>query len=354
MRLRLQKFFSRYFFTIGFLLVFAAWMLFKPSAPGQVYLLDGNTMGTHYRILVVGFPDSLSDQALADGIEQRLHRVDRELMSTYAPESELSRFNRALPGEWIAVSNELAYVVSQAIVISELTDGYFDVTVGPLVDLWGFGPQRRPTRMPTSDEIQQASRLTGYHHLQVSLSPPQLMKTADVRIDLSGIAKGFGADVIADYFDSVGLDNYFIEVGGELRIRGEKPDGPWVPAIERPQAGSSQVYEIFNSRGAAIAVAGSGDYRNYFEEDGVRYSHEIDPFTGRPIVHNLAAVYVIGENATMADALSTAFMVMGLERSWALAERMGLAAYFISRNTAGDGFDSVYTRQFNEYLEDAR
>jgi FAD:protein FMN transferase len=354
LKLALQKFFSRYFFTIVFLAIFTAWMLLKPPSPEQVYLLDGATMGTSYRILVVGFPDSVSDRELAEGIEKRLHRVDRELMSTYAPDSELSRFNRAIAGEWFPVSPELAYVVSEALRISTLTDGYFDVTVGPLVDLWGFGPQREPTRIPPAAEIERTRAAMGYQHLQVSLSPPQLLKTADIRVDLSGIAKGYGADVIADYFDSVGLGNYFIEVGGELRIRGEKPDGPWVPAIERPHAGAQQVYETFNSGGAPIAVAGSGDYRNYFEQDGVRYSHEIDPFTGRPIAHNLAAVYVVTDNATTADALSTAFMVMGLERSLELAERLDLAAYFITRSSADDGFYSLYTPQFNEYLEDLR
>lgn len=352
MKTALKKFFSRYFFTIGFLTLFFAWMLLRPAASEQVYLLEGTTMGTNYRILIVGFPESVSDAELAEGIEQRLYRVDRELMSTYAPDSELSRFNRAASGEWFPVSPELAYVMSEALAFSELTEGYFDVTVGPLVDLWGFGPQRVPVRVPSDAEIEQARNKVGYSHLQVSLSPPQLFKSADVRVDLSGIAKGYGADVIADYFDSLGLYNYFIEVGGELRIRGEKPDGPWVPAIERPQDGIAQVYEIFHTRGASLAVGGSGDYRNYFEQDGIRYSHEIDPFAGRPINHNLAAVYVVAENATTADALSTAFMVMGAERSYALAERIGLAAYFITKDALGDGFESFYTRQFAYYLEE--
>lgn len=349
-----MKYLRRYSFTLAFLALFLAWMWLRPDAPGQVYQLNGETMGTRYSILVTAFPDNITDNELADGIAQRLHRIDRELMSTYAPESELSRFNRAAVGPWMDVSAELADVMMQAQAISDLTDGYFDVTVGPLVDRWGFGPvQEMPdsARIPGDVEIGQLRERVGYQHLEVSQQPPRMRKLHDVRVDLSGIAKGYGTDVIADYLDSVGLDSYFIEVGGELRIRGVKPDGSsWVPAIEKPTRGAPEVHDIIVLSGQSIAVAGSGDYRNYFEQDGVRFSHEIDPFTGRPVSHDLAAVYVITDTATTADALATAFMVMGAERSFALSQRLDLAAYFITKRRTGDGFDSRYTPRFADYL----
>lgn len=344
-------------YTLLFLLLYMLWVWLRPEAGPQVYQLDGATMGTRYQILVADFPDAVSDNELAEGIAQRLERIDRELMSTYAPESELSRFNRSEPGSWFDVSPELAYVVERALYYSELTGGYFDVTVGPLVNRWGFGPvvgQRvDQSRIPSEDEIQALRAQTGYQHLQVNLSPPQLRKDSPVYVDLSGIAKGYATDAIAEYFDSLNMASYFIEIGGELRIKGLKPDGSgWVPAIEKPvDSEQPQVHQIFYSQGESLAVAGSGDYRNYFEQDGVRYSHEIDPFTGRPVAHTLAAVTVLAANATEADALATAFMVMGEEKSMELATRLGLAVYFISKHPDDDGFTERFTPEFATYME---
>jgi len=350
------KYLRRFSFTLAFMGLFLAWLWLGPESPAEVYQLDGNTMGTRYSVLVAGFPEAVSDSELAEGIEQRLYRIDRELMSTYAPDSELSRFNRFGVGQWMDVSPELADVMAQAQVVSELTGGYFDVTVGPLVDRWGFGPVQEMAgspRIPTDVEIAQLREQTGYRYLEVSQQPPQLRKLRDVRVDLSGIAKGYGADVIADYLDSVGQESYFIEIGGELRIRGIKPDGSsWVPAIEKPGQGAPEVHDIIVIDGQSVAIAGSGDYRNFFEQDGVRFSHEIDPFTGRPVSHDLAAVYVITDTAIMADALATAFMVMGAERAHELAQRLDLAAYFITKRRDDEGFDSRYTARFANYLSD--
>ncbi len=348
-----MKYLRRYQYTLIFLAVFFAWVMLRPeaSAPeGQLYQLTGTTMGTTYRILLTGFPEGVDGNELAGQIRQHLFRVDRELMSIYAADSELSRFNRSPPGAWFPVSEELAYVVQQAQEISELTDGYFDITVGPLTERWGFGTSLRD--VPADEEIEALLARIGYRHVQVSMQPPALFKSADVYLDLGGIAKGYGTDVVADYLDSLGVQSYFVEVGGELRIRGTRADGSaWVPAIETPVDGRPQAYQIFYSQGESIAVAGSGDYRNYFEQDGVRYSHELDPFSGRPIDHRLAAVTVITDRATRADALSTAFMVMGAERAHALAEEAGLAAYFIIRREDSEGFDDFHTSSFAQYLE---
>lgn len=345
-------------YTLTFLALFLLWLWLRPEPPAQIQMLQGQTMGTTYQILISEFPQSISANELAAGIEAHLHRVDKELMSTYAPESELSRFNRSEPGQWFAVSAELAYVVDKALQFSELTDGYFDVTVGPLVNRWGFGPligQRvDQSRIPSDAEIQQLQQQIGYRHLQVSLEPPQLRKDIALYVDLSGIAKGYAVDVLADYFDSLAMPSYFIEVGGELRIKGRKPDGSgWVPAIEKPvDSATPEVHQIFYSQGESVAVAGSGDYRNYFEQDGVRYSHEIDPFTGKPVAHSLAAVTVITGTAIEADALATAFMVMGEEKSMALAQELDLAAYFISKQAQDDGFRETWSPRFASYLEE--
>lgn len=348
-----MKYLRRYQYTLIFLALFFAWVLLRPEAStpeGQLYQLTGSTMGTTYRILLTEFPEAIDNNELAEQIQQHLFRIDRELMSIYAEDSELSRFNRSPVGMPFPVSEELAFVVQQALEVSELTAGYFDITVGPLTERWGFGVGFRD--IPTDAEVQDLLAGIGYQHVEVSMQPPTLMKSADVSLDLGGIAKGYGADVVADYLDSLGLQSYFVEIGGELRIQGTRPDGSsWVPAIEAPVDGRPQAYQIFYSQGESIAVAGSGDYRNYFEQDGVRYSHEIDPHTGRPVSHRLAAVTVITDSATRGDALSTAFMVMGTERAHALAEELDLAAYFIVRREDGEGFDDRYTHRFSQYLE---
>lgn len=354
MKSSLQRFVNRFQFTLLLLGVLAVWMWLRPEpdAP-DIYQLDGRTMGTSYRVLITEFPAQVAGEALAAGIAERLQRIDKELMSTYEPTSELSRFNQSPSQQWFAVSRELAVVMQEALQVSELTGGAFDVTVGPLVDRWGFGPQMRPTEVPDDETIQRLLSEIGYQQLQVSLDPPQLWKDSDVKVDLSGIAKGYGADYVADYFDSLGMDSYFIEIGGELRIKGKRKDGSaWVPGIERPVNGTPEIHEIIYTRHEALGIAGSGDYRNYFEQDGQRYSHEIDPSTGRPIRHNLAATYVIADTAMRADALATAFMVMGAEAAMALAEEIGLAAYFIVKSENESGFDSHYSRHFARYLEE--
>jgi len=345
-----MRYLQRFRYTLTFLALFFAWMLLRPEPTPSTYQLDGRTMGTSYRIQLWEFPEEVDENELAEQIQRLLDRLDRELMSTYAADSELSRFNRSAPGQWFPVSPETAYVVAAALQVSALSDGYFDVTVGPLVELWGFGALQR-YGIPGDDEIRSLQQRVGYENLSVRQNPPALLKSEDLRVDLGGIAKGYGADVIADHFDALGMQNYFIEVGGELRIRGWRADGSaWVPAIERPQTGSSQVYEVLQTDGQALALAGSGDYRNFFEYQGQRYSHEIDPFTGRPVTHNMAAAYVIADTALMADALTTAFMAMGPERAMRLAAEQGMAAYFILRDGDGDNFTEQYTPAFADYL----
>ena len=303
----------------------------------------GPTMGTAYR---VSLPQRLSVEETASvraGVETALGRVDA-LMSTYRSESELSRFNTAVAGEWVEIAPDTATVMEEALRAGSKSGGAFDITVGPLVDLWGFGPGAADD-VPSDEAIADASALTGLDALEFD-SVRGMSKTRDgLMVDLSGVAKGHAVDLVAAYLSSEGLDNFLIDVGGELKARGRKADGtPWRVGIERPVAGQRQVQRVIAMEGGAVAT--SGDYRNFFERDGRRYSHTIDPRSGRPVAHKLASVSVIADSAMTADALSTALMVMGPEEGLALAERLNLPALFLSRS--GDAIVEHPTQSFKD------
>ena len=350
----MKIFLKRHSVSLSFLIVLLVSLYFLQSEPGNIVVHEfgGATMGTTYSVKVVDDPESASGGLLALEIGEMLKTLDREVMSTYSEDSELTEINKAAINEKLVLSDAMTAVLSLALDVNALTDGAFDVTVGPLVNRWGFGPeQRQQSRIPDQAEIDAIRAHVGSQYLDLDAAAATLVKKTDVYIDLSGIAKGFAVDQLADHLDRRGYSSYFIEVGGELRIKGFKPGGKtWVPAIEKPVDTAPQVHNIFYAKGESIAVAGSGDYRNYFDLNGVHYSHEIDPETGRPVAHNLAAVYVIDTSAARADALATAFMVLGEERAFALAQRIDLAAYFITKREGQAGFDDLYTRQFAHYL----
>lgn len=351
----MTEFLKRHRVSLSFLAIVLVSLYFlqpEPS-PAQIYEFGGGTMGTTYSVKVVDDRENAAGELLALEIGELLKALDREVMSTYSEDSELTEINKAALNEKLVLSDEMTAVLSLALDVNTLTDGAFDVTVGPLVNRWGFGPeQRQESRIPDQAEIDALRARVGSQYLELDASASTLVKRADVYIDLSGIAKGYAVDQLALYLDRRGFSSYFIEVGGELRIKGFKPgDQTWVPAIEKPVDTAPQVHNIFYAKGESIAVAGSGDYRNYFDKDGVHYSHEIDPGTGKPVRHNLAAVYVIDASAARADALATAFMVLGTEQAYALAQRIGLAAYFITKREKDAGFDDLFTSQFAHYLD---
>lgn len=360
----------------AFLFVFAALILLvqrgaRIAPHPDIFQISGYTMGTTFSLqLVLGdeFEADARDELLTD-VEALLLHLDKGLFSTYESSSELSRFNQAAVNEPFEASPEMLEILQLAQEIYRLSDGAFDVTVGPLVNLWGFGPDivaAAAQQNPRAYRINAMLQRVGFDKLRLNSNAGTLLKTAELYVDLSGIAKGYAVDQLAAYFDDRRIDNYFLEVGGELKIKGRKPDlaAPgeewlsWVPAIERPlDSPSPEVYEIFYTNGETLAVAGSGDYRNYFERDGIRYSHEIDPRVGYPVRHNLAAAYVIDRSAARADALATAFMVLGLEQSVQLADELGLASYFISKaspsadaSLAEAEFNETYTAAFSRYM----
>ena len=306
-------------------------------------------MGTRYTIKVVDLPGNVEPKVLESDIVRILDDVN-DRMSTYRNNSELSKFNATKIKDWIPASPELALVVAEALRVSRLTDGAFDVTVAPLVDLWGFGPSIHPDRIPSEREIKAGLARVGYQYLHARQSPPALKKDLeDLDVDLSAIAKGYAVDNVAAHFESLGIGNYMVEVGGEIRAQGHNAKGlPWKIAIERPSPETRAIYATINLTDQSVAT--SGDYRNYFEAKGQRFSHTLDPRTGKPIDHSLASVTVISSTAMYADAMATALTVRGLQSGYQLAEQEKLAAFFIQKTP--HGFAEKTTTAFKKYMVD--
>ncbi|SFM18466.1 FAD:protein FMN transferase [Marinobacter zhejiangensis] len=313
----------------------------------KIWELSGPIFGTSYHINVVLNDDPQRLENLGQGIEEVLRSVDAS-MSTWRDDSELSLFNSAEDqSQWHEVSPELLEVLTAADGISRFSEGAFDITVGPVVNLWGFGPEARPEVVPSADELARRLELIGYQNIELQETPPAVRTTSHQYLDLSAIAKGYGVDAVARYLDRAGIGAFLVEIGGEIRVKGRKPNGEaWRLAIEEPVSNDRQVNRVVVLDNHGLAT--SGDYRNYFEADGQRFSHTIDPLTGKPISHNLASVTVIAENCMLADGIATAFNVMGYEKARALAIRDNIPAYFIVRT--GEGFESHYTPAFSSYL----
>lgn len=295
--------------------------------------LSGRTMGTYYAVLIAGAPAADVD-ALDTSIRDRLDGLDA-LLSTYRPDSEVVRFNSRPGTDWFDVSPETLEIVRHALSVSVVTDGAFDITVGPLVDLWGFGPEEPPVTIPPQSAIDARLATTGYRYLQIRETPAAIRRTVPgIRIDLSAIAKGHAVDAVAKLLDDRGVINYMVDIGGEIRTRGLSADGDaWQIAVEHPGAGADASPVVLALTDAAVAT--SGDYRNYFEYQGRRYSHAIDPHTGWPVDNGVAAATVIASSVMRADALATAMMVLGPEAGLALAEREAIAALLQIRTDAG-------------------
>ena len=317
------------------------------EAADRSIVITGPTMGTTYAVTLHLADVEIDAATLQSQIDNLLERINGQ-MSTWRADSELSRFNNSRDPGWFPVSAETAYVVEAAAAISALSDGAFDVTVGPIVNLWGFGPEGNNAGPPSEEQIQGTMARVGYRNLAVRASPSALRKQhPEVHVDLSAIAKGFAVDEVARLLDERQIQSYLVEIGGELRARGSKADGsPWRVAIEQPQSGERSAQSIVALRDHAIAT--SGDYRNYVEKDGKRYSHTINPRTGWPIVHGLASVSVITASAMRADALATAIMVMGPEEGYRLAVDEALAVQLIIRS--GDELRVMATPQFESFL----
>jgi FAD:protein FMN transferase len=306
--------------------------------------LNGNTMGTYY--VVKFYNDTAIDPAaLQQQIDTELERVN-DLMSTYRPESELMRFNRHSDSSAFVLSEQTRTVMAEALRIGAQTQGVLDVTVAPLVELWGFGARGRIEHAPDPVVIDKTRALVGMDKLQ--LTEHGLVKTEpQLAVDLSPIAKGYGVDQVAVLLEQYGIANYLVEIGGEMRLKGAKPgQQAWKIAIEKPMINERAVQRILAP--GDMGVATSGDYRNYFEEDGVRYSHLLDPRTGKPISNRTVSVTVLHPSCMTADGYATALNVMSEREALDFANQHNLAVLLVVKTA--DGFTELTSEAFNAYL----
>ncbi len=312
----------------------------KNDKSPQVLRLSGKTMGTSWHIVIPHTvieknPENLNKAILEPLIREELEIINKQF-STYRKDSEISRFNARQSIEPFEVSQPVVDVVEKALQLSRETQGAFDISIAPLVDLWGFGKIFAFT-VPDDKKIQQARARTGYQHLAVMQSPPRLIKAIpDLEIDLSAIAKGYAVDRLSERLNAQGVTDFLVEIGGELRVQGLNPQGErWHIAIEKPLESRRSAQRILFLGGSAVAT--SGDYHNYYEDKGKRYSHTIDPQTGKPVTHSLASVTVLHDSAMIADALATAFMVMGDKNALAYAKKHNLQIYMLLRDEKVSG-----------------
>jgi thiamine biosynthesis lipoprotein len=299
-------------------------LIFAPLvSEAQVeHLIRGRTMGTFYQVQVVT-DDSEGMHGLKEKVEQRLIEVNRS-MSTYMPQSEISRFNAFdRTGVKFKISDDFYRVMRVAEKIYRLSDGAWDGTVNPLIDLWGFGRKGTKTLLPDKTEIMRLLSAVGFHRIDI-VTPGYLIKNrAHITVDLSSIAKGFGVDAVSNVVRNAGYENYLVEIGGEIFAAGLRKDGgQWRIGINRPQknAAPDEIYKVVTLQDRAFAT--SGDYRIFFEVEGVRYSHVINPKTGYPVSNGVVSVSILSHDCTFADGLATAVMVMGHQKGLALINRL--------------------------------
>ena len=304
------------------------------GAPPWTVQLQGPIMGTTYAIKVVGRDLSPADKTpIEQVVVQAMNQVN-QAMSTYLKDSELSLFNASESTQPQKLSADTLEVVGMAQEISELTGGRFDVTVGPLVNAWGFGPNG-PQQKVSDQSVAELLTYVGYDKLNLNPADQTLSKAhPKTYVDLSAIAKGYAVDKVVKAIEALGHHNYMVEIGGEVFAKGTNPkDGPWRIGIETPSVHAFDIFEVVTLSGMGMAT--SGDYRNFYEDNGQRFSHTIDPKTGRPIKHNLASVSVLSDSCARADALATALNVLGPIDGPKLAEQKGIAALFIIRDANG-------------------
>lgn len=337
-------------FAIIFLIFFTLEGLVANERNRQPLILSGLTMGTYYQVTIVGDANKVDQKQLAQDIDSILFEIN-STMSTYDQDSVLSQFNRFNKTHWFPVPASIVEIVSKAKKLSLDTNGYFDVTAGPLVNLWGFGPDGRISQTPSRNEIIQTQTHVGYEKLKFRKSPSALKKEKKgLFVDLSAIAKGFAIDQISTHLMQSGFQHFLVEIGGDLRTIGLNAENqPWRIALESPFSSQTDFIEVLEI--TDLAVATSGSYRNYFEENGRTHSHIIDPHTGKPVEHKLISATVLAKTATEADAVATAIMVLGLEKGLQLAGERNLEAHLML-DLNGE-LTQESTKDFHLYLSHA-
>lgn len=316
----------------------------------QPFRFSGETMGTSYSVVIA---DSVVDSNIINetkkNVDKVLENVNKQ-MSTWDLKSEIALFNNKTDNQPIIISADFIKVLKLAKVIYFESSGAFDPTVGPLVDLWGFGKNGSRYSPPGDDEIEQYKEYVGFDLIEIVDDTMIKKKHAKTQLDLSAIAKGFGVDLVADLLKSTGYVNFMVEIGGEVVVSGQKESGKWRIGIDRPYFDAvpgqnlEAILEVSNA-----SVATSGDYRNYFVSDDKTYSHTIDPVNGKPIVNGVASVTVIAPSCMLADAMATAIMVMGVEKGLAWVQSKDNVEAFIIVRT-DDGYEEVFSPRFKKYL----
>ena len=292
---------------------------------------SGPTMGSTYSIKYVRQGDLPAQASVRGDVEKILADVDQQ-MSTYRSDSDIERFNVLPAHSCQAMPTSILELVRVGEQLSEQSEGAFDLTVEPLLNLWGFGPQAREEKVPSAQALAEARQRVGHGHLRIE--GDQLCKDAAVEVDFNSIAAGYAVDTIATRLDEAGIHNYLVEVTGELKAAGRKADGsPWRIALEEPRDDRQVAERVIAVDGYGLST--SGDYRNYFQQGGQRFSHTFDARSGAPVSHNLASVTVIHPSALMADGLSTLLLILGPERGWDYAEKHDIGAFFVMRADTG-------------------
>jgi len=314
---------------------------------GSMESFSGPTMGSTYSITYLREKGLPAPAEVRIEVEKILAEVDQQ-MSTYRSDSVIERFNALPANRCQTMPAPILKLVRVAEQLSEQSEGSYDLTVEPLLDLWGFGPQGRGEKVPSAQALADVRQRVGYQHLRIESD--QLCKDATVEVDFNSLAAGYAVDTIAARLEAMGIHNYLAEATGELKAAGRKPDGsPWRIALEEPRDDRQVAQRILAVDGYSVST--SGDYRNYFEQDGQRYSHTFDARTGAPVSHTLASVTVIHPSALMADGLSTLLLILGPVRGWDYADKHDIGAFFVIR--ADDGF-VIRTNQAFERLSGAK
>jgi thiamine biosynthesis lipoprotein len=322
--------------------MFCAVALLTGCGGDSLERFGGPTMGSTYSIQYVRTSSTPGPKELQRQVESLLGEVDRQ-MSTYRSDSAIARFNRLPANSCQPMPAPILLLVRTGEQLSQASDGAFDLTVEPLLNLWGFGPQARELKVPDAMTLAHVRQRVGHQHLHIN--DEQLCKDAAVEVDFNSIAAGYAVDRIAELLTRQGVHDFLVEATGELKAAGHKPDGaPWRIALEEPRDDQQVAEKIINVNGFGVST--SGDYRNYFQQDGRRYSHTLDARTGAPISHQLASVTVLHPSALMADGWSTLLLILGPEQGWDYAEQHGIAAFFVRRE--GDGFVTRTNQAFEQ------
>ena len=316
-----------------------------PEANEQVLTLQGNTMGTTYQVLWVDPADRAIDPAtLQKQIDARLAEIN-VAMSTYDPASEISSLNQQTKASRVGISADFYQTLLISKRVFDQSGGYFDPTVGPLVDLWGFGPEGRILKRPSAAQVKEVMTQVGFDQIDLSVNN-QVLKPAGVHLDLSAVAKGYGVDQVAGVLAAQGIASYFVEIGGEVQTRGFKPDGSkWIVGLEAPVVGEVSIESALALSDQALAT--SGNYRNFYEVDGETYAHTINPLTGNPARNRLLSVSVLSDRCAVADAWATALMSMGEDKALKVAQENQLTTQMLVAD--GDKIKTRVTGNFEQY-----